>query len=63
MPAASQAVYHVLLSDANKLGPLWSTCVAAFVAFEKAAGFPLQDNCLPPSSNRPHELGKWFKHG
>jgi hypothetical protein len=41
---------------------VWSECVAAFIAFEKAAGFQLQDNRLPASKNRPRQLGEWFKH-
>jgi len=63
IPGPSKAIYQAVLQDASKLGAVWSECVAAFIAFEKAAGFQLQDNRLPASKNRPRQLGEWFKHG
>lgn len=63
VPAYSKAIYEAVLRDALKWGELWADCVAAFVMFEKNAGFGLHDMRLPSLASRPSQMGEWFKYG
>ena len=60
MPSHSKVAYQAVLKDLTTWGPLWLQCVAAFVEFEKASGFPEKDTRLPSSAARPIEVKQWF---
>ena len=60
MPPPSAASFAGVLEVADKWGSEWARLVAAFVSFEREAGFNMQELRLPSSELRPPSVKTWY---